>query len=366
VLAAKRFIVDNLIYDFPFVGKNSGVPLAKCGDRAAALALMFLPFVRKMIPGPTPLHHFGAPTERTGKSMLVRALLWPGYGAGQETIAAPSKSDEMEKTVGSALVEGRPVILLDNVNHKLFSGTFASYITNYPDSTVRVLGHTATKIAPAPVAWITTANNLAASGEIAKRIVPCVIDAQEENPEQTRKGSYKHELLLKWAEEHRGELIAAICTIVRAWVRKGCPKGSAALGGFEEWVGVMSGLLESIGVNGLLTNRAAFLDNANVEAEDWGVLIRAWSEQPQWAGEYVPTKSIAALIEAEGIEDVLGMAGLKSISMSLGRRLSQKENSIMFGFQLKKGKDSKGHPAWRLVKIGETEPRKFRRPRIRS
>lgn len=342
---AKKLVLS-MIQDFPFVGKQDNKPLSQCGDRASALALMFLPFVREMIAGPTPLHNFDAPSARTGKSLLVKTLLYPGYGRKQEVIPAPAKSEELEKTVGSALIEGRPVITIDNINHKLFSGSLASFITNYPDSTIRVLGKSATKIAPAPTAWVSTANNLSASEELAKRIAPCMLDARSENPEQDR--AYAIEDLLQWSERNRGELIAAVCVIVRAWVQKGSPDGNARLGGFEDWARVMSGILESIGVNGLLLNRKAFLENANAEAEEWSVFFTEWLSRTGWTDEWVPAKDLADMVSACGFEDALGIDARGNVSMQLGRRLGQRRGTVFGGRRLLDKRGNTGAKMWIL------------------
>jgi hypothetical protein len=281
--------------------------------------------------------------------LLVRALLYPGFGHKQEVIAAPAKNDELEKTVGSALIEGRPVITLDNINHKLFSGSLASFITNYPDSTIRALGQSRTKVSPAPTAWVSTANNLSASEELAKRVVPCMLDARSENPEQDRE--FAIENLTEWAEEHRGELVAAVCVIVRAWVQKGALRSpTARLGGFEEWAGVMGGILESIGVNGLLDNRKAFLLNANAEAEDWGPFFAEWLGRPEWLGTWIRMEDLATMVATCDLGDALGINDSANVSMQLGRRLSSKNKTVHDGFVLRSKATNKGK-VWMLAKV---------------
>jgi hypothetical protein len=47
VAATRSLLLDDLLGDFPFVGD---------AERAHSVALLLLPFMRPMIPGPTPLH----------------------------------------------------------------------------------------------------------------------------------------------------------------------------------------------------------------------------------------------------------------------------------------------------------------------
>src|SRR5207248_3320586 len=65
---AVRLIVDDLLGDFPFVAQ---------AERAHAVALLLLPFVRSLIDGLTPLHLVEAPSPGTGKGLLVTACLMP-------------------------------------------------------------------------------------------------------------------------------------------------------------------------------------------------------------------------------------------------------------------------------------------------
>ena len=67
-LQAAVDLVLDLVADFPFVDES---------DKAHAIGLMLLPFVRELIPGDTPLHAVTATVHRTGKDKLARAMLYP-------------------------------------------------------------------------------------------------------------------------------------------------------------------------------------------------------------------------------------------------------------------------------------------------
>lgn len=68
---ARALILDDLLVDFPFTSD---------ADRAHAVALFLLPFVRELIAGPTPLHLIEAPVMGSGKSLLAEVLLLPALG----------------------------------------------------------------------------------------------------------------------------------------------------------------------------------------------------------------------------------------------------------------------------------------------
>ena len=115
----------------------------------------------------------------------------------------------------------------------------------------------------------------------------------------------------------------------------------------------MSGILESIGVHGLLANRAEFLEETDEEAEEWGSFIAMWASTPQWdLGEKVRTKDLAVLVQAEGLCETLGIDEKKDVARQLGRRLSSKNNSIIGGYRIEKyGPDGYGYMTWRLVQV---------------
>jgi len=73
VVWARNLLFEELFRDFPFEGES---------DRAHAVALALLPFVRRMIDGPTPSHAVNAPPrgEGTGKGLLIQVACAPGLG----------------------------------------------------------------------------------------------------------------------------------------------------------------------------------------------------------------------------------------------------------------------------------------------
>ncbi len=65
IAAARNLLLDDLLGDFPFTGE---------AERAHALALLLLGFVRPMIDAPTPLHMIEKPTPGTGATLMVDAI----------------------------------------------------------------------------------------------------------------------------------------------------------------------------------------------------------------------------------------------------------------------------------------------------
>src|SRR5262249_54611790 len=66
-----RDLILEMVEDFPFTEDS---------ERAHAIALFVLPFVRSMIDGPTPLHLIEKPSPGTGATLLVETLAYAAIG----------------------------------------------------------------------------------------------------------------------------------------------------------------------------------------------------------------------------------------------------------------------------------------------
>jgi len=135
--------------DFPFVDDS---------DRAHAVAAMILPFIRRMIDGPTPMHLIEAPTMGSGKGLLANLISIAATGAACEARTLPESEDEIRKMLTAELMKGRPIILLDNANDRkqLHSSSLASVLTSVR-WTDRKLGESIMASVPNHAVWLMTA-----------------------------------------------------------------------------------------------------------------------------------------------------------------------------------------------------------------
>jgi putative DNA primase/helicase len=120
-----RGLLFELVEDFPFSGPEQG-----SSERAHALALLMLPFVRAMIGGPTPLHLFEAPTPGTGKTLLAQALTVPALGTSELAAMAEARDfDEWRKRLTAKLRGAPEFLLIDNIRRRLDSPALAMTLT---------------------------------------------------------------------------------------------------------------------------------------------------------------------------------------------------------------------------------------------
>jgi hypothetical protein len=99
--------------------------------------------------------------------------------------------------------------------------------------------------------WLAPGNNDATTGELARRIVRCRIDAGVPQP-HIRTG-FKHPDLRAWAKAERPRLIWAILTLVQNCLALGRPAGQITLGSYEGYCRVIGGILCAAGIDGFLS-----------------------------------------------------------------------------------------------------------------
>ncbi len=252
---ARDLFLQELLVDFPFVAD---------GDRAHALAAFLLPFARRLIDGPTPLHVLEAPAAGSGKGLIATAIQLVATGTSSEPRSLSPVEEECRKMLTAELTGGKSIILLDNVSEKrvLDSAPLASVLTSevWRD---RVLGETRMVSLPNRALWLMSGNNPRFSLEIARRCVRIRIDAKRDMP--WRRVGFKHDPLIGWVRENRGLLVRAALVLVQAWIAAGRPRCSARLGSFESWAAVLGGILQVAGVPGFLGNTDDFYESSDAE-----------------------------------------------------------------------------------------------------
>ena len=168
---ARARILEELLGDFPFTGES---------ERAHAVALLLLPFVRLLIAGPTPLHLIDKPSPGTGAGLLADVLCYPALGGSPAIMTLGHSEDETRRTIVSKLAQSPAAILIDNT-HVLDSAALSAALTCdvFED---RIVGTSHLGRYPVRCAWIATGNNPSLSTEIARRVVRIRMDAKEVDP----------------------------------------------------------------------------------------------------------------------------------------------------------------------------------------
>lgn len=340
---ALRLIGDELYGDFPFLSAS---------DKAAAIGLFLLPYVRDLIDGPTPIHLIEAPSPGTGKDLLADAATRPALGRQADILTEAGTEDEWRKRLTSALRNAPTVLQISNVNKPLDSGSLAQAVLT-AEWTDRVLGYSETITAPVRCAWIVTGNNPVLSGEIVRRTVRIRLDAKTDMP-YLREG-FRHNDLRGWADENRGRLVWAGLTLTRHWLATGAKPGKKTLGSLEAWSRVIGGILDSAGVPGFLDNLVEFYESADVEGQAWRSLIGLWWET--FGGDDVKAGQLYSLIEGSGIDGFdFGKGSLQAQKTSFGMQLGKQRDRVYGRYRVSTGTERRGQAAWKLIRdVPETQ-----------
>lgn len=347
-----RILIYEMIGDFPFTSQ---------AERAHAIALMILPFVREMITGRVPLHLVEASTPGTGKTLLVIALTYIFLGQEILTMTEGRSDEEYRKKLTAKLISEPPFIFIDNVRHKIDSSALAAALTCdvWED---RLLGQTKMVNIPVNCGWIATGNNPSLSSEMARRTIRVRLDAHRDRPwERVGKEFFKHPDLIAWVKKNRGDIIGAVLIIIQAWITQGCPAiKEKRLGGFESWSDVMGGILTVGGIPGFLENSSDFYEDSDAEGSVLRSFISAWYQR--FGGAEIGVSELFDLIIKDEIPIDIGNKSERSQKTTLGKILVQTRDrrfdidtenedgdKIKSTFQVKAGKISHKAQQWKLL-----------------
>ena len=214
-----------IVVDYPFEREE---------HRAAWLAGVLTPFVRHALRDGCPLLLIESSVPGAGKTTLacIEGLLATGHVPPMT--AWPADEAEQEKRLTTFLLEGHPVIVLDNLVGRLGGAPLTSVLT----ATMwqgRVLGRTqSTGRIPVRSTIVATANNCDVDADVVRRTIHVRLVPQCERPEL--RSGFRHPDLLRWVSEERPRLVAAALTLLRAYQTAGCPDvGLPPMGSFTSW-----------------------------------------------------------------------------------------------------------------------------------
>ena len=309
IAAAKAVLLEKILGEVAF---------ADAASKAHAVAQIILPFVRRLIPGPTPLHLWSAPLRGSGKSYTASACILP-FTTPTPT---PEKAspEEWRKSILCELVTGPSHVFIDNIKGTLNSSALDSAIT---EETMRdrLTGTGEMVTAKTDCVWVATANNAELTEDAATRALVIRIDPDSENPDQREFKSDPKAFI----KANRAQVCGAILTLVRAWQAAGTPKYAGPHHWrFPQWQSVIGGILETCEIEGFLDNlesERAFLSSGG---DDWAELVALWHEAH--GEEFVTASGLLPLAEkVAGVAASLGkhegvQRARKLMSFVRGRR----------------------------------------------
>jgi len=130
----------------------------------------------------------------------------------------------------AALLSGAKTLIWDNVVGTFDSASVAAFITA-PTWIDRILGKSEAPSVPNRALLILTGNNMSLAGDLPRRVIICRIDPETDQP-----FARQFDLdPLQWVLEHRAEVPAAACTLIRARFTHMVQPAPGRLESFEAW-----------------------------------------------------------------------------------------------------------------------------------
>ena len=285
-------LIKQGIYQFPYEG---------AADYANALATPLTSIMRHHVQSDVQMTLVDATKPGTGKGKLTNYFSILATGARAVPIALPYRDEELEKRIDAKLMQGSPMLVIDNIDRKLVSTTLELILTT-PYKDTRPLGTSNIVKVKNSATWVATGNNLQLGGDLARRCYRIRLVSPVSNPDE--RTDFEIEDLEEWTLENRPALVQAYLTLARAWIVAGKPKPKHVpnIGNFTKWAKTVGGILEYIGIEGFQANRAELKAESNIEEGECEAFLRAWEEC--FGSKLMLSKEIANTIR-EASEDTL-------------------------------------------------------------
>jgi hypothetical protein len=207
----------------------TGFPFVNDVDRSVAISAILTAVLRGAFPV-APLFLFLAHTAGTGKSFLVDVVSHVAHAQPCPVITASKSIEEAEKRLGAIVLEGTPMVSLDNCSVDI-EGDFICQMVDRRTLKPRILG----KSESPSVEWggmlLATGNNIRVKGDAVRRTLTGNLDAGMEQPETRRFAFDPIERIM----EDRASYVAAALTIGRAYFKSGEGVNCEAFGSYGDW-----------------------------------------------------------------------------------------------------------------------------------
>jgi hypothetical protein len=329
-----KTLIYESVEDFPFVDE---------ADRTNAMAFGFLPYLRDVIPGPTPLHLFTKPYPGSGATLLVQALYYPALGRRAAMQSVPTSEVEAEYRMTATLLASPAIVVFDNIRETLDSGQLATAFTASTWEGRQIKTSTLLTL-PINNSWAATGNNVKVSDEIARRTIPIRLDPHTDRPFD--RTGFRHPNLVAWERERRSDLVSAYLTLGQAWVAEGMPSGPLVVGMFEDWATVMSGVAEVVGLPHLRGNWDEWNQSRPSDQNELRKVVAAW--RAEFGERELKVGNLLPIIGPPcGIDPEAGRAS----ETALGIRLRAWEGRVADGYEIV-GRQVSGSTSWRLALRG--------------
>lgn len=344
--------VKNLFTETPFVDE-----LDQAVTLAAALTVACRPAFDRC-----PMFLVNANAPGTGKSYLVDTITTLAQGKTAPVISSATSNEEMEKRLDGLLLDGVPCFSIDNILKPLLNGPEKlCMIFTAKSVRVRKLGVSDSFECEPRVTVFATGNGVNFGSDMVRRGLTVRLSTPIERPEERE----YHASPMADVLRNRGEYVAALLTIARAYQVSGEKVEHTSLVSFESWCKVCLEPLIWLGLpNPLLCLETARIkdDYENQRREFVKYLAFKFPEEQYFKSTAVKkaVEDDALMNENDGPQMLdylksVASLGTKEINLvALSRFISRMENVIVEGHTLVRKPMFTGTSAWKVIKSCST------------
>lgn len=337
----------------------SGFDFQTVADWVIYLALLLTLVVRSLITGNVPLFVIDSPIQGSGKSKLAYCanIIATNGQEGPMTMPERGFDEEIRKRLTALLISNPLLGMIDNVIGKVNWAPLASILTT-GKWTDRLLQTSRTVTLAVKTVFLCTGVNVEIAGDMARRSVYIRLDPCVDKP-WNRTFDFDPEQMVR---ERRSNLLEALFTLVRYWFNQGQPKWSGTpFGSFDDWAGIVGGILQTAGIEGFLENRNAADMAANQETSELAAFYEAWfaayKQRPRRSAEVVRELTrkdpmVKGLLDALP-EDMLHIVDLHEgrAAQKFGQALGKRKNRTAGGYKLVASENGNKTMLWKVVPV---------------
>jgi hypothetical protein len=254
------------------------------------------------------------------------------------------REEEREKRILAMLLQDDTLVHLDNLPAWIDSPALSSLLTAHTFSG-RMLGVTRNLKLPNNLTLVGTGNNVQATGEVSKRMVPIRLQPRTPNPEERR--DFHHPDLRGYVRQRRRDVLETLLGLIENWLKGGRPMCPNRLGGFESWSAAIGGILGMNGFTHWRTNESAWRALSNPQGEETAAFVALWWER--YGDAQVSPTTLLEMAESEGLFEHI--TSRKGAGVSFGRMLQRHTDTPVLDWVVRYERRN-NRPCYRLEKQG--------------
>jgi hypothetical protein len=209
----------------------------RCVLVAAALSI-----IQRTLLDQRPAYFITAGRRGGGKTTALQMIATAVLGHRAAATAWSSNDEERRKALFAYLLEGVPFVVWDNLARGAAISCpqieKALTSTTYQD---RILQFSEFKTVPAYTVMGFTGNNISPKGDMASRSLTCRLTVERPDPENR---PFRYPDPIGWTEDHRGEILAALYTLLLGNPRRNPGRHSTPPTRFKAWWDMVGSAIE--------------------------------------------------------------------------------------------------------------------------